>query len=141
MDKQKVQTIAAVVLGFVLVVLLFGNMFGKKSKRQPSFVQSGDSVTQIFRDFDANVSYLANKEINDTLERIMQEKLQEGWQRNPFQILISTKTEEEIVGEEEIVTIGKPTFEVSGIVYAQNEEDSTRPDSAPFNRQSYRRFF
>jgi len=123
MDKQKIQILAAGALGLVLVVLLFGNMFGKRSSGSAPVTQSSDSVSQIFREFDANVSYLANKEINDTLERIMQEKLQEGWQRNPFQILVSTKMEQEIA-EEELVSVGEPTFAVSGIIYAQTEIDS-----------------
>ena len=110
----------------ILFGLLFGNIFQGDSSSRVEFDKMIDSVSQIFNDFDNYVRLLADKEINDSLERIMQEKVQEGWKRNPFEILVSTVIIKEDEEESTIFTsAGDPTFTVSGIVHELKPEDSS----------------
>lgn len=119
MDKQKIQIIVLVVGALVLVLLLFGDKFKASSPQSVGGVNGGtDVITKSFEVFDVNVQLLAKKEINDSLERAMDEKLDEEWLRNPFVYVAPTvpyveEEEEEVVEEKEL----EPTFSVTGIIF------------------------
>ena len=116
------------IVGCVLILfaLVFDNIFKGDSSSRVVFDSRIDSVSQIFNDFDGYVRLLADKEINDSLERIMQEKVKEGWQRNPFEILVSTVIVKDDGDKSTIFTNPEdPTFIVSGIVHEIKPEDSS----------------
>jgi len=126
-EKEKKQAIIVAALVPLLAILLFVNM-GKKKHYQAVVVQSaansstGDSsVSEIINEFDANVKLIADKEINDSLERVMSEKIMEGWERHPFEILVSTqKVTDTLDAQSGIQKSNEPTLTVSGIVYDPN---------------------
>ncbi len=120
LTKEKKQMIAVGSLGVVLIFLLFGGGIKKGSRMHGGGgAASGSQVTQIITEFDTNFKLVANKEINDTLEQIMEEKVQEGWERNPFEILVSTIPGQSMIGGAQVAgeDLSKPSFHISGIVF------------------------
>lgn len=125
-DKEKKQMIIVLALVPLLGILLFMNM-AKKSGFKGTPVKSSEdigTVSEIITAFDANVKLIADKEINDSLERVMTEKVMEGWERNPFEILVSTKNMTDMLdAQEAIQKLNVPSFTVSGIVYDENPDN------------------
>jgi len=125
-SKKNIQILVIIGCSLILCGLLLNNFLKGDSSSRVEFDKMIDSVSNIFNDFDGYVRLLADKEINDSLERIMQEKVQEGWKRNPFEILVSTVILKDDEKESSIFTsVGDPTFTVSGIVYEMKPEDSS----------------
>lgn len=125
-DKEKKQMMVVLALVPLLGILLFMNM-AKKGGFNPAQMQASSdsgSVSEIISAFDLNVKLIADKEINDSLERVMTEKVMEGWERNPFEILVSTKNMTDVLeAQEAIQKLNVPSFTVSGIVYDDNPEN------------------
>jgi hypothetical protein len=129
-EKEKKQAIIVGALAPFLLLLLFMNM-NKKTRYQAAVMQNAattsggtGSVSEIITEFDANVKLIANKEINDSLERVMGEKVLEGWERHPFEILVSTQNMTDTLDAQAgIQKSNEPLFTVSGIVYDSNPDN------------------
>jgi hypothetical protein len=123
-EKDKKQMMVVLILLPVLGLLFFLNASKKggfKSVATQSSSTDSGSVSEIISAFDSNVKLIADKEINDGLERVLTEKVMEGWERNPFEILVSTKNMTDVLeAQEAIQKLNVPSFTVSGIVYDDN---------------------
>lgn len=117
MDKKTIEIIVIVVGLLVLGVVLFGGNL-KPSRSMRSGVGTS-SVTDVLSEFDTNVKMLANKEINDSLEELVDSHESGSEKRNPF--LVKVRTTYEVIEEE---VIPEPEFTVSGIVRGDTSEES-----------------
>jgi hypothetical protein len=127
-EKEKKQYIVVALLVPVLLVFLYMNMNKKARYNAGSLsLMSGaasGSVSELISEFDSYVKLIADKEINDGLERIMNEKVLEGWERNPFEILVSTVSVDDVLDAEKgIQKSNQPDFIVTGIVFDTNPEN------------------
>ena len=125
MDRKTTEIAICIGGVIVLLFLLFSNKL-KGGGGRVSLEQSMSSVSQVFDEFDQNVRLLANKEINESLERLMADRIQGEWIRNPFEILVNTKIvidKMQVDVEESEPAI--PTFSISGIIHGETDDETS----------------
>ncbi|MBU1862305.1 MAG: hypothetical protein KKH94_01375 [Candidatus Omnitrophica bacterium] len=120
MDKKKIQIIVLAVGVVILLFVISGPKGKRQASRKDTAESSGNPVSQVFNNYDQYIRLLADKEIDDSLEQAIKEKLQEGWKRNPFELLVPTMFEvEEVVAAVVVAAVvlpDAPTFTVNGII-------------------------